>query len=751
MTQWIWKICFLGLFLVTGLPVFCEDATTPVYRGTMDDLSAAAAEIMVVKKSRPTVTVRGFLNFRTTVDNTVIIFTPGSDDKTQRPKPLRVSSLHTTSSAVISNNNENMKTENVASTQNTNLFKSQNSLHRTVKEPHYQKTFNNVIPSSTTFHPSRTQSSLSRSSSKSLTSTQSSRDFPSTSTKSTVTSALPHYPTGLVTILGGTLVGGGITTVYETSVIGTYIEGKYAQILQSTSLIISSVSSTSVQKKTQPSATPVAPQQTTRKPRFQFSRRVTASKSLKQSNHPSTGSIRHPVDNNKDSEANTHDDRFPTRLESSFRSPESFQHQSHRPTQSLDTVHTRTLAIRPRFWASRQSEKVEDTVFMRSLRRPSIRFQYVPRKRKTNTVRLNRFKVRLATRPEIYKTQKTFSLEDNSETLPNEDSFDPNSVVYELTTVTSEVTLHVGRRRSVRTLTITTQVPHTLEATELLSNDLFELTEDDDNLLTSFKPSLTVITRSYSTTQHTWRTFLVPVFDGESTISRTVTESYIIRKTITAYRTMPPADLLVVNASEFQFPDIIGLDSQSSVTVQTPLPGIRGSRNDNPLLSLESALSQNPLAAVYLGLQQLNQQVALMSTITKTSSYVTTETVYSTKVVSFYDGRATRFRTLSEVLSTIQRTLSSILTTVQPVVNTEALQQRQQFQQLFATQPQPQYTTITSSYTTVTTATSTKVRVYTLIYNAFSTKYRTVTSTSFIPTTVSTFTTIKMPVTPVYT
>jgi hypothetical protein len=45
------------------------------------------------------------------------------------------------------------------------------------------------------------------------------------------------HPTGLVTKLGGTVVKDGVTTVHETSVIGTYISGKYAQVLQSTSQI----------------------------------------------------------------------------------------------------------------------------------------------------------------------------------------------------------------------------------------------------------------------------------------------------------------------------------------------------------------------------------------------------------------------------------------------------------------------------------------------------------------------------------
>nr|CAD7406742.1 unnamed protein product [Timema poppensis] len=45
----------------------------------------------------------------------------------------------------------------------------------------------------------------------------------------------PLHPTGLVTKLGGTIIKEGVTTVHETKVIGTYISGKYAQVLQSTS------------------------------------------------------------------------------------------------------------------------------------------------------------------------------------------------------------------------------------------------------------------------------------------------------------------------------------------------------------------------------------------------------------------------------------------------------------------------------------------------------------------------------------
>ncbi|XP_058807008.1 histone acetyltransferase KAT6A [Phymastichus coffea] len=53
-------------------------------------------------------------------------------------------------------------------------------------------------------------------------------------------------PTGLVTKLGGTIVKDGLTTVHETSVIGTYINGKYAQVLQSSSRVLAPANANSL-------------------------------------------------------------------------------------------------------------------------------------------------------------------------------------------------------------------------------------------------------------------------------------------------------------------------------------------------------------------------------------------------------------------------------------------------------------------------------------------------------------------------
>ncbi|XP_022255925.1 uncharacterized protein LOC106471603 [Limulus polyphemus] len=350
-----------------------------------------------------------------------------------------------------------------------------------------------------------------------------------------------------------------------------------------------------------------------------------------------------------------------------------------------------------------------------------------------------------------------------------------------MTTITSEVTLHVGRRKSVRTLTITTTIQRTLEPSELTPIGLTDNSKVDNDFLPSLSSSYHVISRTYSTTEHSWRTSLVPIEDGETKIMHTVTESFIIRKMITAYRTVPADDLLLNETLEsdleIPFGDNLEDDlrdetftSQSTVQQQTPPPKSLQLQNSNldpsmlslsspgnlplqmanPLLSLGAALNRNPLAAVYLGLQQLNRQATLYSTVTKTTSYVTTATVYSTKVVKFYDGRNTRSRTLSESLSTTVRTVTTHSTTLQPVINTQASQLQQQLQDLIRTQLQPpgppQYNTVTSSYTTVTMATSTSTHIYTLTYNAFSTKYRTVTSTSLYLTTISTYSTSEVPI-----
>lgn len=74
---------------------------------------------------------------------------------------------------------------------------------------------------------------------------------PKAQAKTSVKNVDAIHPTGLVTKSGGTVIKDGLTTVHETSVIGTYISGKYAQVLQSTSQVFNAAQ----KPKIQPSST----------------------------------------------------------------------------------------------------------------------------------------------------------------------------------------------------------------------------------------------------------------------------------------------------------------------------------------------------------------------------------------------------------------------------------------------------------------------------------------------------------------
>ncbi|KAL1439166.1 hypothetical protein MTO96_047383 [Rhipicephalus appendiculatus] len=712
------------LFVAGASMVWSEETAGPVYKG-----GRAEALTQQAHTALPTVTVRGFLNFRTTVDGTVIVFTPASDGKPTATSAARPSSSTTAA----------------PQPQTTNVLGFEI----------VGGGANEVLPPPT---PTSTQPSS--------TSTSSRRRPSSTSSRSS--SSRPQYPTGLVTVLGGTHVHRGVTTIHETKVIGTYIDGKYAQILQSTSRLVSvapsaAVSSTPTAAFRAPEATPAV-----RLPKLE----------------PSP-SPKHQHVVRSDAAKATREERLRARklgdtssaaLQSSFRSPEPSSSRQLFPRRTQSLPGSRTSRYRAVSREPLQSDLEDNTIVVTRgrhqqqrhtplLAAAGTRLRYVPA-RNTHTVRLNRFKVRLTARPDAPSEpssaeeepaaatpSSTTSAAPTAEASDDVDplvSIDPARVRYEPTTLTSLVTLHAAQGKSVvRTLTITT-----LHLTAIDSGE--EQT-----------PPL-VVSRVYSTTEHSWRTSLVPVFDGLATTTHTLTESFIIRKIVTAYRTMPPGDLLAFDErnvtldldSEQYFQTLLnGAAAPPPPTAQQqprtqeasylalPSDGDQPVQLANPLLN--AAFSNNPLAAVYLGLQQLNQQATLYSTVTQSSVYTTTDTVFHTKLVSFYDGRRTRTRTLSESLSTTERTLTNYVTSVVPYLNTQALQlqqlQQQQLQQLIGTQlgvvptqpPAPRYTTVTSTHTTVTTATSYSSKIYTLIYNAFSTRYRTVTSSSSYVTTLT--------------
>lgn len=798
MKRKLW-ILFIS-FCIQQIAVYHADPVAPVYVPSAPRAEALTApEEIDGEVALPTVTVRGFLNFRTTVDGTVIVFTPASEAP-QDPTPS------SSASPVVSSSPARLSTP-----ASEDAVPQDNIQHLSfTKQPDAEKREKNKADLENEANTGDDRRQAFRHLKPGF---GNSNDLQSTSRSTDVkpshgpTPVLPQYPTGLVTVLGGTHVEGGATTVFETKVIGTYIEGKYAQILQSTSQIIFSAPARDTPKPS-PKASPTVPIYTTPTVSVSSSKHSTSTSTTSFTTgrfRPTTASTVKEAKPTVPSRRadRRRDDPFSANavLQSSFKLPDGTPERPTRPTQSLGKSYTQpsfTLSRRFRPTTTTDVPEDENTVpeFQNNRRLPP-RFRYVLPRRNTPTVRLNRFKVKLTMRNEGGSTPQDGGFDNEDDLLDDYDPLtpiDPAQVVYEKTTITSEVTLHVGRRKSVRTLTITTSVPKTRHGGSYGSdviNDAYDNALYATSLPEGDVPHV-VVTRTYTTTERMLKTSLVPILEGNETSYHTVTESFFILKLITGYKTLPPGEMtLLSNESDNEFLSTEALDpgllegaiqlepSPHQKILQTAVPnGLlqAGSTRkqavvpldhsgsvpldlSNPLISLGVALQRNPLAAVYLGLQQLNQQVTQYSTKTKTSTYVATDTIYSTKVVSFYDGRRTRTRTLSESISTIEKTMTTYTTTVEPYLNTQLFQQQHQLQQLIGNQltggsaaplqlapPPPQFSTLTSTYTTVTTATSLSTRIYTLIYNAISTKFRTVTSTTLYETTITTTKTSEVPI-----
>ena len=186
-------------------------ASGPIFADHDSHLSRGAEKRSVEVAALPTVTVRGFLNFRTTVDGTVIVFTPASSSVSGASltsiQPTSSYSSFSSSSFSSSTFSANPFTYNTPSSRNEWSASSSPLRNEwTSSSPSYTPRYR-VSESSQVIEPT-----------------------PSSSVS-------PVYPTGLVTVLAQTEVKDGLTTVHETKVIGTYIEGKYAQILRSSSFV----------------------------------------------------------------------------------------------------------------------------------------------------------------------------------------------------------------------------------------------------------------------------------------------------------------------------------------------------------------------------------------------------------------------------------------------------------------------------------------------------------------------------------
>ncbi|XP_024941593.1 uncharacterized protein LOC107268564 isoform X1 [Cephus cinctus] len=234
-----------------------------------------AAPAAPVKNEFVTQTVYGFLDFTTTIGNTIMVFSPqsapaeGSQDKDQKSPPIQTKPKETPKNNLDIQPSKTVPQDNKKpQTKGTKVV-----VHSVVEKNVVKHSEDNVVPIRNENVKTRievvTKSPV-------LSSVVEVRPKDETPIKNNL--AEPEYdflskqpaevidetyklinlrpsskahakprpttkrdkenPTGLVTRLGGTIVKDGLTTVHETNVIGTYINGKYAQVLQSNSRVL---------------------------------------------------------------------------------------------------------------------------------------------------------------------------------------------------------------------------------------------------------------------------------------------------------------------------------------------------------------------------------------------------------------------------------------------------------------------------------------------------------------------------------
>ena len=193
---------------------------------SLDDIRARFnLESGDIDSDLPTVTYVGFADFTTTIADTVVVFTPRS----QSPNKFHKSE--------------------VSKTKSTQHHKSFIPSFSTLT-PTFSTLAPRIVPSENTdvnnaLHTQHKESTSGKISVNTGEKIGESTEKPSEFYSTVVThryNSIDLYPTGLVSSIGGTIVKDDMTTLLTTYVYGTYINGQYAQVVESTSSIFYLVS-----------------------------------------------------------------------------------------------------------------------------------------------------------------------------------------------------------------------------------------------------------------------------------------------------------------------------------------------------------------------------------------------------------------------------------------------------------------------------------------------------------------------------
>ncbi|CAH1393427.1 unnamed protein product [Nezara viridula] len=829
---------------ITALLLGIAEAAGPVYSTVVSIKPSSVKENEILT----TQTVYGFLDFTTTIANTVMIFSPQSQ-KEAEIKPTSVKKIEQTKSIQVSSVVQ-IKTQlpgspkiessekQAANNKKISPTKTRIEVSKKVQEEKQVKNTPKIINTNVQTKISKAKELsvdsvkrnvqptvlLSKSSHKKesvkdenenkvellesdLLSKQPSENVGETYkiVEGGPATKVRNEPTGLVTKLGGTVVKDGVTTVHETSVIGTYISGKYAQVLKATSHVIQKPSpSKSHHKKTQvePSqledslplealfSTPVGQNlvRHTRRPAVQppFKNRIQRTKVQETTEHKKKQTRPFKLSHNRFSRPTTTSEVPTVSVFTESATPVRRFHRQRSAGVSSSVISNNIDSGSRRFKPKPTSVSSEATtsLYKFKLARPQGRWQYKTTPKPRVAIRRQDEDVIQSTpaTPELEHSEQQPEPSDSPTTSTATPSLSVQTIkveistpanfsnaYYEIATIKSPYTFQVGTVKNTRYITLTSTFEKLLEvsspptATEPLTENILTSTpvfEKEAPIVTlpmiaiagSETIPLETMTDIFSTSEILLKTHLLPVVKDSNTTTITLVQTYEVTKVVSATKTLPPTELFQFIPSKTLNEFNTRLDEAGSeLHLELDFGDNDNSEEQHSVTMLPEVSNVTEITSLPIPLptpqEQLTpeklQQLAFLRFLNPNQPPVVTSTPFIS-IQTLYDTHVIPvFNGLSTVLSTISRPIKTI-TNTQYMTNTIPIPSLPL--PLFPT-PQPQPLITSSPIITQTVITETDSKVLKLTFGA-KTAYTTLYSTRVIPTLLTTYHTTQLPIQP---
>ncbi|KAA0201459.1 hypothetical protein HAZT_HAZT009369 [Hyalella azteca] len=597
-------------------------------------------------------------------------------------------------------------------------------------------------------------------------------------------SGLP--PTGLVTTLGGTLIAGGLTTVHETSVIGTYIKGQYAQVLLSTSRIFQTSTSAglfdagveTVKSVIKGSATQfINPASSVALPLEALFTASSASRDgrlddqpvfLKRRGPPRTESKDDPyvdgLNEDEDDLQRSGTDNRPVfkPVGASFKSninrpkvqendsPTTFRPR-FTPASSFRFGDTKTASHRTTPPRDRNGKRPFERRRPNGVNRPKI----ITNRRPVEEL-VEEEATQVVNEPLVQPTPTLPPTENDGDETLNVQKSKVGDKWIEIATIRSMHTFKVGAKKNTRFVTFTKTYTHEVEPTafyprtsNVRRDDIntksyleenFQSSPLFENILASSKSFATLppvdigegnlnailqtVTESFSTTETVLKTSVLPVRKEHLTMQHTLTQTYFITRIVTAIKTIPPVEAF----------DFIPENSLNEFNDKLLA---EGTENDESLLPGELEYDENSETRIKppSGFRQKDASLAEL-----VGDEVDTDALDEKLNPQFSAALKG-----TPQLQSGQTLAPESVTKATPQLSPEQLQQLAYLQLMnpyafggFPAALQPQVSVTSSPVTITTDVTTTTTRVLRVIFNARPI-YTTLTSTEVVRTTLTTY------------